>query len=133
MAAEQSKPQGPDLAQGVPLSDVADGSMIGGHVGDEAVRRWVRRHWPGFRRARWLEHLAGERFWVELDRADFGRLAQVPADQRLLLSEIVERMRHGDENLDIVRWARREKTPAEQKVILELHLFIHARPSPFGL
>ena len=37
MAAEQSKPQGPDLAQGVPLGDVADGSMVGGHVGDEAV------------------------------------------------------------------------------------------------
>jgi NADPH-dependent 2,4-dienoyl-CoA reductase/sulfur reductase-like enzyme/nitrite reductase/ring-hydroxylating ferredoxin subunit len=37
MAAEQSKPQGPDLAQGVPLSDLADGKMIGGHVGDESV------------------------------------------------------------------------------------------------
>jgi apoptosis-inducing factor 3 len=35
--AEQSKPQGPDLAQGVPLGDLADGSMLGGHVGDEAV------------------------------------------------------------------------------------------------
>ena len=37
MAAEQSKPQGPDLAQGIPLSDLADGKMIGGHVGDDAV------------------------------------------------------------------------------------------------
>src|SRR5712671_154782 len=35
--AEQSKPQGPDLAQGVPLNDVADGGMLGGHVGEEAV------------------------------------------------------------------------------------------------
>src|SRR5690242_5729808 len=35
--AEQSKPQGPDLAHGVPLSDLADGKMIGGHVGDESV------------------------------------------------------------------------------------------------
>jgi NADPH-dependent 2,4-dienoyl-CoA reductase/sulfur reductase-like enzyme/nitrite reductase/ring-hydroxylating ferredoxin subunit len=37
MAAEQSKPQGPDLTQGVALGDLADGQMIGGHVGDDAV------------------------------------------------------------------------------------------------
>ena len=37
MAAEQSKAKGPDLAQGVPHSDVADGGMISGHVGDDAV------------------------------------------------------------------------------------------------
>jgi NADPH-dependent 2,4-dienoyl-CoA reductase/sulfur reductase-like enzyme/nitrite reductase/ring-hydroxylating ferredoxin subunit len=37
MAAEQSKPQGPDLAQGVSLDQIADGGMLGGHVGDEAV------------------------------------------------------------------------------------------------
>src|SRR5436309_3628669 len=35
--AEQSKPQGPDLAQGIPLNDVPDGGMLGGHVGEEAV------------------------------------------------------------------------------------------------
>jgi NADPH-dependent 2,4-dienoyl-CoA reductase/sulfur reductase-like enzyme/nitrite reductase/ring-hydroxylating ferredoxin subunit len=35
--AEQSKPQGPDLAQGVAPSEVPDGGMLGGHVGDEAV------------------------------------------------------------------------------------------------
>jgi NADPH-dependent 2,4-dienoyl-CoA reductase/sulfur reductase-like enzyme/nitrite reductase/ring-hydroxylating ferredoxin subunit len=37
MAAEQSKPKGPDLARGVPLDDLADGGMLGGHVGEEAV------------------------------------------------------------------------------------------------
>src|SRR5215467_5367775 len=37
MAAEQSKPKGPDLTRGVPLADVADGGMVGGHVGDDAV------------------------------------------------------------------------------------------------
>src|SRR5215475_7504092 len=36
MGAEQSKPKGPDLARGVPLGDVADGGMVGGHVGDDA-------------------------------------------------------------------------------------------------
>src|SRR5262245_16632722 len=37
MAAEQSKPKGPDLTHGVPIGDVADGGMVGGHVGDDAV------------------------------------------------------------------------------------------------
>jgi NADPH-dependent 2,4-dienoyl-CoA reductase/sulfur reductase-like enzyme/nitrite reductase/ring-hydroxylating ferredoxin subunit len=37
MAAEQSKPQGPDLAQGVSLDQIADGGILGGHVGDEGV------------------------------------------------------------------------------------------------
>jgi NADPH-dependent 2,4-dienoyl-CoA reductase/sulfur reductase-like enzyme/nitrite reductase/ring-hydroxylating ferredoxin subunit len=37
MAAEQSKPKGPDLACGIPLGDVADGGMVAGHVGDDAV------------------------------------------------------------------------------------------------
>ena len=37
MSAEQSKPSGPDLAQGVPLDDLSDGGMVGGHVGEEPV------------------------------------------------------------------------------------------------
>src|SRR5436190_313879 len=35
--SEPSKPTGPDLAQGIPLDDLADGGMIGGHVGEEPV------------------------------------------------------------------------------------------------
>src|SRR5258705_1382747 len=35
--SEPSKPTGPDLAQGIPLGDLADGGMIGGHVGEEPV------------------------------------------------------------------------------------------------
>jgi NADPH-dependent 2,4-dienoyl-CoA reductase/sulfur reductase-like enzyme/nitrite reductase/ring-hydroxylating ferredoxin subunit len=37
MGAEQSKPKGPNLAQGVSVGDVSDGSMVGGHVDDDAV------------------------------------------------------------------------------------------------
>jgi NADPH-dependent 2,4-dienoyl-CoA reductase/sulfur reductase-like enzyme/nitrite reductase/ring-hydroxylating ferredoxin subunit len=35
--SEPSKPTGPDLAQGIPLDDLADGGMIGGHVGEDPV------------------------------------------------------------------------------------------------
>jgi apoptosis-inducing factor 3 len=37
MGIEQSKPAGPDLALGIPVSDLSDGHMLAGHVGDEAV------------------------------------------------------------------------------------------------
>ena len=35
--SEPAKPSGPDLAQGIPLDELADGGMIGGHVGEEPV------------------------------------------------------------------------------------------------
>jgi apoptosis-inducing factor 3 len=37
MAAEQSKPKGPDFTRGVALDHLGDGGMVGGHVGEEAV------------------------------------------------------------------------------------------------
>jgi apoptosis-inducing factor 3 len=37
MSSEQAKVSGPDLAQGVPLDQFADGGKLGGHVGEEPV------------------------------------------------------------------------------------------------
>lgn len=37
MSTEQSQPSGPDLTQGVPFADLADGAVLLGHVGDDAV------------------------------------------------------------------------------------------------
>ena len=37
MSAEQAGPTGPDLAEGIELTEIADGAMLQGHVGDEAV------------------------------------------------------------------------------------------------
>ena len=35
--SEDNTPQGPDLTQGVPVAELAEGGMVAGHVGDEAV------------------------------------------------------------------------------------------------
>jgi NADPH-dependent 2,4-dienoyl-CoA reductase/sulfur reductase-like enzyme/nitrite reductase/ring-hydroxylating ferredoxin subunit len=35
--SEQSKPKGPDLTQGAAIDTIADGGMVGGHVGEDAV------------------------------------------------------------------------------------------------
>jgi apoptosis-inducing factor 3 len=37
MSAEQSKPTGPDLAQGIARDEIPDGGILAGHVGEEAV------------------------------------------------------------------------------------------------
>src|SRR5438105_214830 len=37
MGADESGPTGPDLRKGIALADLADGKMVAGHVGDEAV------------------------------------------------------------------------------------------------
>jgi apoptosis-inducing factor 3 len=37
MSEGQSQPSGPDLAQGITLTELADGAMLLGHVGDQAV------------------------------------------------------------------------------------------------
>src|SRR5207247_6733112 len=37
MAQEQTKPAGPDLTQGIAVAEIADGSKLVGHVGEEEV------------------------------------------------------------------------------------------------
>src|ERR1700720_1605051 len=71
-------------------------------LGEAAMRQWVRRHWGGYLRNRWLEHLQGKKFWVELDRGDFGLLQREFHDNTLLLDRILDRLKLGQENLDVI-------------------------------
>lgn len=82
-----------------------ESEKAGCDLGEGAIRRWVQQHWWGYLRARWLEHLQGTRFWVELDRGDFGLLQRCFQDQSLLLDRILDRLKSGQENLDIILWA----------------------------
>jgi hypothetical protein len=87
-------------------------------VGEQAIREWVRMHWRGFVRERWIQHMQGHRLWLELPPGEFGLLKrQKRIDPRHLLDEVVELLRCGAENLDIIRWARQTKSPAEQAAI----------------
>jgi hypothetical protein len=82
-----------------------ESEKAGRDLGDAAIRRWVKDHWWGYLRARWLEHLQGRRFWMELDRGDFGLLQRRFDDNTLLLDRILDRLKTGQENLDIILWA----------------------------
>lgn len=82
-----------------------ESEKAGCDLGEAAIRRWVKEHWWGYLRARWLEHLQGKRFWVELDRGDFGLLQREFRENTLLLDRILDRLKAGQENLDIIVWA----------------------------
>jgi hypothetical protein len=82
-------------------------------VGETAVRRWIKEHWSGYLRARWIEHLQGKRFWIELDRDDFGLLPGKFQNQTSLLERIVDLLIAGRENLHILLWAQDCHIPME--------------------
>jgi hypothetical protein len=82
-----------------------ESEKAGRDLGDSAIRRWVQKHWWGYLRARWMEHLQGKRFWMELDRGDFGLLQKRFTENELLLDRILDRLKEGQENLDIILWA----------------------------
>src|SRR5579883_970159 len=74
-------------------------------LGESSVRQWVKEHWRGYLRARWVEHLQGKCFWIELDRGDFGLLQKKFQAQRELLDLILNQLAAGKENLDVLDWA----------------------------
>ena len=82
-----------------------ESEKAGRDLGEAALRSWVQGHWWGYLRARWMEHLEGKRFWVELDRGDFGLLQRRFHDNTLLLDRILDRLKDGQENLDVILWA----------------------------
>ena len=79
--------------------------QAGHDLGETAIRRWVQDHWTGYLRARWVEHLQGKCFWVELDRGDFGLLLREFQDCPQLLNVILDRLKSGHENLTLLVWA----------------------------
>ena len=85
-------------------------------LGEAAMKQWVREHWFPYLRARWAEHLQGVKFWKELDRGDFALLRRDFGEDQLLVDRIVDRLKAGKENLDIIQWAFRWNLPLEKVV-----------------
>ena len=104
-----------------------ESEKAGCDLGEAAIRRWVQCHWWGYLRARWLEHLQGKRFWVELDRGDFGLLQRRFVDESLLLDRILDRLKEGKENLDIIVWAQEWGIPTEPVLEILEALDINSR------
>jgi hypothetical protein len=93
--------------------------QAGRDVGETAIRLWVHRHWPGFVRHRWIQHMLGEQFWLELKREEYAILRDTPVEVRPLLDTIIDKLICGAENLNLVQWLR-QRCPEERKVIRKL-------------
>ena len=104
-----------------------ESEKAGYDMGDGAIRRWVQFHWWGYLRARWLEHLQGKVFWIELDRGDFGLLLRKFQDDSLLLDRILDRIKIGQENLDILNWAHSWFIPVDPVIQILESLDINSR------
>ena len=104
-----------------------ESEKAGRDLGEAAICRWVQNHWWGYLRARWLEHLQGKRFWVELDRGDFGLLQRTFNENDVLLDRILDRIKAGQENLDIIRWALDWNIPTKPLIDILESLDINSR------
>lgn len=90
-----------------------ESEKAGRDLGECAIRGWVREHWNGFLRARWLEHLKGRAFWIELDHNDFGLLQRKFCDSPLI-DDILDMLKDGDENLNVICWAIDNALPIDE-------------------
>ncbi len=87
-----------------------ESEKAGRDLGEAAIRAWIVQHWNDFLRYRWLEHLQGKTFWVELDPADFG-LLRTDFRASPLVDTILDHIKHGRENLDVIVWALQHQLP----------------------
>jgi hypothetical protein len=101
-----------------------ESEKAGYDLGEACIRRWVQEHWTGYLRARWVEHLQGKCFWVELDRGDFGLLQREFRDRQELLDVILDQLKSGRENLHIIVWAVSAGIPCEpvQQILAALDI-----------
>lgn len=130
----------PAVPEGVPTFSIYDdwereaaefkwieSEKAGCDLGEECLRRWVREHWWGYLRARWVEHLQGLRFWLELDRGDFGLLKREFHEDAILRDCILDRLKSGQENLHIIEWAIECQIPMEPVMQILRALDINSR------
>jgi hypothetical protein len=98
----------------------------GRDLGEAAIRAWVREHWNGYLRARWLEHLQGRTFWIELDHDDFGLLERA-FQGSAIFDAILASLKTGKENLDILNWAIACRAPMSEVLSILETLDINSR------
>ncbi len=72
---------------------------------ETASEHWRRRFWRLWFRGHWVEHILGEKYWIEMGRDNFRVLWRGEALNRLLVSRVADRLIVGWENLGIIFWA----------------------------
>ena len=104
-----------------------ESERVGYDLGESAIRQWIKDHWSGYLRARWVEHLRGKTFWTELDSGDFGLMQRDFKEKALLLDRIFDRIVAGHENLHILRWSQNWNVPKEDVLEILISLDINSK------
>ncbi|MFP4057988.1 MAG: hypothetical protein ACLF0G_14060 [Candidatus Brocadiia bacterium] len=101
-----------------------ESQKAGRDLGHQAIADWHRRHWTLWLRERWLEHLLGTTRYEEFEPERFARLPALFAERSDLLAEVVEMVRRGAENADILFWAASERRDLRVvvRILVELRL-----------
>jgi len=97
---------------------------------DADVLACCNRCWGRWVRERTMEHLAGERYWDELDRGDFALLRTEIHPNRVLVAEVVAAIATGSENLDVIVWAFDAGRPLDDVLAILAVLDVNARRVP---
>jgi hypothetical protein len=91
-----------------------ESEKAGRDLGVNAARDWVESNWRTFCRSRLVQHLRGEVFFDEFGTESFGSLSGGFGEVTELLNFVLERIKEGAENLDLLRWACQEHMPLHQ-------------------
>jgi hypothetical protein len=113
-----------DAAEEMARDQWIECEKAGCDLGEHTKHKWLDKHWPGYIRSKLLEHLHGRRCWSEFDIKDFGLLNREFKDDKVLLDLIVDRLRAGQENLNIIAWAYEFNLPIERvhKILLAINI-----------
>ena len=107
-----------------------ESERAGYDLGEAVIKRWVKEHWTGYLRSKWVEHLQGQCFWSELDRANFGILQREFHDCPHLLDLIMKRLISGEENLHLIVhaiWTRNDDFPLARMLEILTSLDVNSR------
>ena len=88
-----------------------ESKKAGRDLGVDAEQDWIEHSWRTFCRSRFVQHLRGEVFFDEFDAECFGISSGRFEDLAGLLNVVLERIKEGAENLDLLRWACQEHVP----------------------
>jgi len=93
-----------------------ESEKAGRDLGVDAEQEWIERYWRTFCRSRLVQHLRGEIFFDEFDAECFAIFSGRLEDVAGLLGVVLERIKEGAENLDLLRWGCQEHVPHDQLV-----------------
>lgn len=72
---------------------------------ETASENWRRRFWRLWFRGHWVEHILGEKYWIEMGHENYGLLKQGQPHNVVLVQRVADRLIVGWENLGIILWA----------------------------